>query len=166
MRAGLPTLTIPNHSLYTLHGPSSSPTNADVPRTCFSQQGFSSRSGHSSHPSITLTPDDNDDESRGDYKRPRVEGAAANEGATAIGLSMGMGGIGPTDREMDIVAGTEEDSKLSAPMSLTGAPQSDPTSVWVANGDATVGVSKVTGTTAAGGMVGWRRGRSGSGYGR
>ncbi|KAI6151478.1 hypothetical protein EDD17DRAFT_1139604 [Pisolithus thermaeus] len=164
-RMGLPTLSIPTGPGFALHTPSSSPTGSDYPGTCYIQGAFVRRNhGHSSQPSITLTPDD--DGERGECKRPRVDGVVSVEGGVGIGMGVETG-------EMEVVADTEEDSKLPTPLSLTGTPCSrlggDSASMWRAGGDVNAGASN----TSAGGastngqnVSGWGRGRSGSGYGR
>ncbi|KIM68177.1 hypothetical protein SCLCIDRAFT_1009350 [Scleroderma citrinum Foug A] len=163
-RAGLPTLTIPTAPAYALHTPSSSPTAADLPASCFGQRNFGTRAhSHSSQPSITLTPDDESD-SRGDCKRARMDGAGGAEGNSGAGIGgVGMGG------DLDMTTDSEEDSKLHTPVSLTGAPCSRPRSdsAWASGGDGGMpGNPNAGGGTAGGGVVGWGRGRSGSGYGR
>lgn len=165
-RMGLPTLSIPAGSGFALHTPSSSPTGSDYPGTCFMQRSFGPRNhGHSPQPSITLTPDD--DGERGECKRPRVDGGAPVEGNVGVGIGMGV-----ETGEMEVVADTEEDSKLPTPLSLTGTPclGSDSASMWRAGGDGNTGASN---NTSAGGtgtngpnVSGWGRRRSGSGYGR
>ena len=110
--------------------------------------------GHSSQPSITLTPDD--DSERSECKRARMEGAVGVEGSSGVG--MGVAGTG--GNEMD-----SEDSKLYTPVSLTGTPYSRPrsdfASVWASGGDG--GLSDNPGAAAA---ANWERRRSGSNYGR
>ena len=109
---------IPTVPAYALHTPSSSPTAAYLPGSYFGvERGFSTRShGHSSQPSITLTPDD--DNERSERKRARMEGT--------VGVSMGVAGTG--GNEMDMTNDWEEDSKLHTPVSLTGTPCSRPQS--------------------------------------
>ena len=163
-RAGLPTLMIPTVPAYALHTPSSSPTAADLPGSCFGVgRGFGTWShGHSSQPSITLTPDDDNECS--ECKRARMEGAVGVEGNSGVGLGMGVAGTG--GNEMDMTTNSEEDSKLHTPVSLTAStpcsrPRNDSASVWAAGGDG--GLSGNPGVAAA---ASWGRGRSGSNYGQ
>ena len=164
-RAGLPTLMIPTVPAYALHTPSSSPTAADLPGSCFGGgRGFGTRAhGHSSQPSITLTPDDDNEHSK--CKRARMEGTVGVEGNSGVGVGIGMGVTGTGRNKMDMTTDSEEDSKLHRPVSLTGTPcsrpRSDSASVWAIGGDG--GLSGNSGAAAA---ASWGRGRSGSNYGR
>ena len=113
---------IPTVPAYALHTLSSSPTAADLPGSCFGVgSGLGTRAhGHSSHPSITLTPDDDDE--RSECKRARMEGAVGVEGNSGVGI--GVAGTGGT--EMDMTTDSKEDSKLHTSVSLTGTPYSCP----------------------------------------
>ena len=108
-RAGLLTLMIPTVPAYALYTPSSSPTAADLPGSCFGVgRGFGTRAhSHPSQPSITLTPDDDDEHS--ECKRARMEGAVGVEGNSGVGI--GVAGTGGT--EMDMTTDSKEDSKLT-----------------------------------------------------
>ena len=89
-RAGLLTLMVPTVPACALHTQSSSPTAADPPGSCFGVgRGFGTRAhGHSSQPSITLTPD-NDNE-RSECKRTRMEGAVGVEGNSGVGIGVAV----------------------------------------------------------------------------
>ena len=81
-RASLLTLMIPTVPAYALHTPSSSPTAADLPGSCF---GVGTRAhGHSSQPSIILTPDGDNEHS--ECKRACMEGAVGVEGNSGAGI--------------------------------------------------------------------------------
>ena len=159
-RAGLPTLMIPTVSAYALHAPSSSPTAADLPGSCFGVgRGFGTWAhGHSSQPSITLTPDD--DNERSECKCACMEGAVSVEGNS--GINMGVAGTG--GNEMDMTTDSEEDSKSIRRCRLL-VPHTHvrgvTTLVWTSGGD-----GGLSGTPGAATAVRWRRGRSGSNYGR
>lgn len=93
-----------------------------------------------------------------------MDGAGGAEGNSGAGI----GGVG-MGSDLDMTTDSEEDSKLHTPVSLTGAPCSRPRSdsAWASGGDGGMpGNPNAGGGTAGGGVVGWGRGRSGSGYGR
>ena len=152
---------IPTVPAYTLHTPSSFPTAANLPGSHFGVgRGFGTRAhGHSSQPSITLTPDDGDECS--ECKRAGMVGAVGVEGNSGVGIGVaGSGG-----NEIDMTTDSEADSKLHTPVPLTGTPcsrpRSDSASVWASGGDG--GLSGNPGAAAA---AHWERGRGGGNYGR
>ena len=87
-RAGLLALMIPTVPAYALHTPSSSPTAADLPGSYFGVgRGFSTRAHvHPSQPSITLTPDDDNEHSK--CRCARMEGAVGVEGDSDVGMGV------------------------------------------------------------------------------
>ena len=84
----------PTVPAYTLHTPSSFPTAANLPGSCFGVgRGFGTRAhGHLSQPSLTLTSDD--DNERSECKRARMEGAVGIE--CNSGVLIGVAGSGGT----------------------------------------------------------------------